>query len=223
MRIRHDFYLSWASSQALASFLSTEKPMHHRLLCEVWSLILSGISPPICSNPKKHVLATGIRSLTNEPAPLQVTICQVPPPHPLSFSVPQQGAQQPDPPGWKHSSHPALTPRQTGACSLFCSFIEVGRATAFRGNQWLGFSYSDDPMSGRALTLLPKQTSLPRFDGPFSSVGTERDAGGRREESGRPPGSPRSAVQRSPVLKCHQACYCEWPWSPAGSRSAPAS
>ena len=98
LRIRHDFYLSWASSQALASFLSTEKPMHHRLLCEVWSLILSGISPPICSNPKKHVLATGIRSLTNEPAPLQVTICQVPPPHPLSFSVPQQGAQQPEPP-----------------------------------------------------------------------------------------------------------------------------
>ena len=134
-----------------------------------------------------------------------------------------RGCSSLSPPGWKHSSHPALTPQQTGACSLFCSFIEAGRATAFRGNQWLGFSYSDGWMSGRALTLLPVQTSLPRFDGPFSSVGTERGTGGRREESGRPPGSPRSAVQRSPALKCHQACYCEWLWSPAVSRSAPAS
>lgn len=98
MRTRHDFYLSWASPQELASFLSTEKPVHRRLLCEVWGLILSGISPLIRSNPKKHVLATGIRSLTNEPAPLQITIGQVPPPHPLSFSVPRQGMQQSEPP-----------------------------------------------------------------------------------------------------------------------------
>lgn len=60
--------------------------------------------------------------------------------------------------------------------------------TAYGEDQWFGFSYSDDPVSGCALTLLPIETSLPRFIGPFSPVGTERGAGGWGEESGRPPG-----------------------------------
>lgn len=69
-------------------------------------------------------------------------------------------------------------------------------------------------MSGRALTLLPIETSVPRFLGPFSSVGTERGAG-VRERRVEDPQSPRSAVQRSPVLKGRQACYCKWRWSHA--------
>lgn len=48
-----DFYLSWASSYVLASFLSTEKPVHRRLLCDVRGLIPSGIFLRICSNHKK--------------------------------------------------------------------------------------------------------------------------------------------------------------------------
>ncbi|KAI4538984.1 hypothetical protein MG293_011251 [Ovis ammon polii] len=52
---------------------------------------------------------------------------------------------------------------------------QAGRATAYSEDQWFGFAYSDDPVSGCALTLLRIETSLPRFIGPFSSVGTERD------------------------------------------------
>ena len=55
--------------------------------------------------------------------------------------------------------------------------------TAYGEDQWFGFSYRDDPVSGCALTLLPIETSLPRFIGPFSPVGTERGAGGWGEES----------------------------------------
>lgn len=158
--------------------------MHRRLLCEVWSLILSGISPPICSNPKKHVLATGIRSPTSEPAPLQITICQVPPPHPLSFSVLRQGVQQPEP-LWVETFLPPR-PHPPAGRGLLIYRSRKSDSLPWEPVAW--FSYSDDPTSGRALTLLPMQTSLPRFDGPFSSVGTERGAGGRRGESGRPPG-----------------------------------
>ena len=167
-----------ASYQVLASLPNAYQvltSMHRRLLCDVRGLIPSGIFLLICSNPKMHVSATGIRSLINKPAPIQTTSCQVPPP-PLSFSVLRPGVQPP----WIETFLPPrpYPPADRGLLS-FRSFIEAGRATAYYEDQWFGFSYSDDPMSGHALTLLPIETSVPRFLGPFSSVGTERGAGGR--------------------------------------------
>ena len=209
MRTGRDFYLSWASSQVLASFLSTEKPVPRRLLCHVRGLIPSGIFLLICYNPKMHVPATGIRSLTNEPAPIQITSCQVPPP-PMSFSVPRQGMQ---PPWIETFLPPRAYPQQAGACSLFCSFMEAGRATAYCEDQGLGFPTA---MTQRVAVLQhcypSRHHSLVSLALSVLWVQNEVQGGGQRRVEDTQ--SPRSAVQRSPVLKGRQACYCKWPWSP---------
>ena len=166
MRTGRDFYLSWASSQVLASFLSTEKPVPCRLLCHVRGLIPSGIFLLICYNPKMHVPATGIRSLTHEPAPIQITSCQVPPP-PMSFSVPRQGMQ---PPWIETFLPPRAYPQQAGACSLFCSFMEAGRATAYCEDQGLGFPTAMTQRVACSNTATHRDIT-PSFPWPFQFCG----------------------------------------------------
>lgn len=152
----------------------------------------------------------GHQVLTGQPAPVQVTSCQallLPCP-----SVSRRGCSPPD-----RNIPPTLTlplSRQ-GLASLFCSFIKAGRATAYSEDQWFGFSYSDDPVSGCALTLLRSRHHSPPFSLALSVLWVQNEVLGVGRGEWETPRSPWSAVQRSPVLKGHQGGYCKWLWSPA--------